>query len=178
MNQTVPAESLDVNQVRTFGRRLPNRRLLLEDENSSARMDPSVFAFNPGAGAGPEWSATGRQTSAERRCGNDQDKCPRWRSDFFRRSFGLTTPFASPGIELKPFVIDYRHATNSVIDFSFRLDAPAGKDGFIRAEGDPLVKGNGQPIRFWGFNVTERSRGSTEVPSQTDALARTRTVRA
>ena len=106
-------------------------------------------------------------------------KTPRWRSDFFRRSFGPTTPVATPGIELKPIVIDYRHATHSVIDLSFLLEAPAGKDGFIRTEGDQLVKGNGQPIRFWRFNVTEWGGGSTEVPSKADvplwadALART-----
>jgi hypothetical protein len=93
----------------------------------------------------------------------------RWRSDFFRRSFGPTTPFATPGIEHKPFVIDYRHATYSAIDLSFQLEAPAGKDGFIRAKGDQLVNGKGQPIRFWGFNVTEWSCGSTEVPSKADA---------
>ncbi|HEV2435546.1 MAG TPA: hypothetical protein VG077_06065 [Verrucomicrobiae bacterium] len=104
---------------------------------------------------------------------------PRWRSDFFRRSFGPTTPFATPGIELKPFVIDYRHATYSAIDLSFLLQARVGKDGFIRAKGDQLVNGKGQPIRFWGFNATGWSRGSTEVPSKAeaplwaDALART-----
>lgn len=111
--------------------------------------------------------------------GMNSANVPRWRPDFFKRSFGPTTPFETPGIELKPFVIDHRHATNSVINLSFLLDAPAGKDGFIRARGDQLVKGNGQPIRFWGFNVTEWSHGSTEVPVKedapmwADALART-----
>jgi hypothetical protein len=94
---------------------------------------------------------------------------PRRRPDFLRRSFGPTTPFETPGIELKPFVIDHRHATSSVIDLSFLLDAPAGKEGFIRAKGDHLVKGDGRPIRFWGFNITEWSHGSTEVPSKADA---------
>lgn len=87
----------------------------------------------------------------------------------FQQSFGPTTPFETPGIELKPFVVDYRHATNSIIDLSFLLDAPAGKDGFIRVKGDQLVEGNGKPIRFWGFNITEWSHGSTEVPSKEDA---------
>ena len=101
--------------------------------------------------------------------GTTNANAPRWRPDFFRRIFGPTTPFETPGIELKPFVIDHRHASNSLIDLSFLLEAPAGKDGFIHAKGDQLVKGNGQPIRFWGFNITEWSHGSTEVPSKEDA---------
>jgi hypothetical protein len=87
----------------------------------------------------------------------------------FQQSFGPTTPFDTPGIELKPFVIDHRHASNSVIDLSFLLEAPAGKDGFLRVKGDQILKGDGQPIRFLGFNITEWSRGSTEIPSKEDA---------
>jgi len=86
-----------------------------------------------------------------------------------QRSFGPTTAFETPGIDLKPYVIDHRHASNSVIDLSFLLDAPAGKDGFLRAQGDQLVQGDGRPIRFWGFNITEWSRGSTEIPTKEDA---------
>ncbi len=86
-----------------------------------------------------------------------------------QRTFGPTTPFETEGIEPKPFVIDHRHATNSLIDLSFLLEAPAGKDGFLKTQGDQLVKGDGKPIRFWGFNITEWSRGSTEIPSKNDA---------
>lgn len=86
-----------------------------------------------------------------------------------QQTFGPTTQFDTPGIELKPFVIDHRHASNSVIDLSFLLEAPAGRDGFIRAAGDQLLKGNGQPMRFWGFNITEWSHGSTEIPEKIDA---------
>ncbi len=93
----------------------------------------------------------------------------RGRRGGFQRVFGPTTPFDTPGLDMKPFVIDHRHAQDSVIDLSFLLDAPAGKDGFLRARGGQLVKGNGQPIRFWGFNVTEWSRGSTEIPTKEDA---------
>jgi hypothetical protein len=56
-----------------------------------------------------------------------------------------------------------------MIDLSFLLEAPAGKDGFLKTQGDQLVKGDGKPIRFWGFNITEWSRGSTEIPSKEDA---------
>ena len=58
---------------------------------------------------------------------------------------------------------------NSVIDLSFLLDAPAGKEGFLRVKGEQIVKGDGKPVRFWGFNVTEWSHGSTEVPVKSDS---------
>jgi hypothetical protein len=72
-------------------------------------------------------------------------------------------------LQLQPFVIDHRHAADSVIDLSFLLQAPAGRDGFVRVAGAHLVKGDGSPLRFWGFNVTEWSRGSTEVPTKDDS---------
>lgn len=62
-----------------------------------------------------------------------------------------------------------RQGSNSVINLSFLLDAPAGKDGFIRVQGSHLVTPDGKPIRFWGFNLTEWSRGSVEIPSKADA---------
>ncbi len=94
---------------------------------------------------------------------------PRGRRGGFQQSFGPTTAFDTPGLDLKPFVIDHRHATNSLIDLSFLLDAPAGKDGFLRVKGDQILTGSGKPVRFWGFNITEWSHGSTEVPSKEDA---------
>ncbi len=82
---------------------------------------------------------------------------------------GPTTAFGTPGLELKPFLMDHRHAADSLIDLSFLLEAPAGKDGFLRANGAHLVTGDGKPIRFWGFNITEWSRGSVEIPPKEDA---------
>jgi hypothetical protein len=82
---------------------------------------------------------------------------------------GPTTPFGTPGIELKPFLVDHRHAADSLIDLSFLLDAPAGKGGFLRVQGAHLVAGDGKPIRLWGFNITEWSRGSVEIPPKEDA---------
>jgi hypothetical protein len=118
------------------------------------------------AAPGPQTGNAGATNAA----GTNAVSLPmRARRGGFQRVFGPTTPFDTPGLELKPFVIDHRHAQDSVIDLSFLLDAPAGKDGFLRAQGDQLVKGNGQPIRFWGFNVTEWSRGSTEIPTKEDA---------
>jgi len=65
--------------------------------------------------------------------------------------------------------MDHRSDASSLADISFLLDRPAGKDGFIRVQGSHLVKPNGQRIRFWGFNLTEWSRGSTAIPPKEDA---------
>lgn len=73
---------------------------------------------------------------------------------------------------LKPFTIDHRKAmlAHSPVDVSFLLDAPAGKHGFVRAQGAHLVTPDGKRIRFWGVNVTDWSKGSVMVPSKEDAL--------
>jgi hypothetical protein len=72
---------------------------------------------------------------------------------------------------LQPFTIDHRKAllAHSPVDVSFLLDAPAGKHGFVRAQGEHLVTGDGKRIRFWGVNVTDWSKGSVMVPSKEDA---------
>jgi hypothetical protein len=69
---------------------------------------------------------------------------------------------------LQPFTIDHRKA-HSPVDVSFLLDAPAGKHGFVRAQGAHLVTGDGTRIRFWGVNITDWSKGSVMVPSKDDA---------
>lgn len=69
---------------------------------------------------------------------------------------------------LKPFVMDHRAATTSPADVSFLLDAPAGKDGFIRVRNGHFARPNGQRIRFWGVHFTDWSRGSVEIPPQQD----------
>ena len=68
--------------------------------------------------------------------------------------------------ELKPFVLDHRNATSSVIDLSFLLDAPAGKNGFVRVANGHLVTGDGKRLRLWGVNITDWSKGSTIFPSK------------
>jgi hypothetical protein len=78
-------------------------------------------------------------------------------------------PFGTPGIDLKPFTFNPRLTADSLIDVSFLLDAPAGHEGFVRVEGGHLVKGDGTPIRLWGFDLTEWSPGSMEVPPKNDA---------
>src|SRR3984957_17783354 len=72
---------------------------------------------------------------------------------------------------LQPFTIDHRKAlgAHSPVDVSFLLDAPAGKHGFVRAQGAHLVTGDGKRIRFWGGNVTDWSKGSIMIPSKGDS---------
>jgi hypothetical protein len=69
---------------------------------------------------------------------------------------------------LRPFEINHRAASQSPADVSLLLDAPAGKDGFIRIRNGHFVKPNGQRIRFWGVHLTDWSRGSVELPPKED----------
>lgn len=57
-------------------------------------------------------------------------------------------------IELKPYQIDWSKTGQSVIDMSGFLQAPAGRDGFVRVEGQRLVKPDGSRLRIWGVNLT------------------------
>ena len=66
---------------------------------------------------------------------------------------------------MQPFTIDWRDNQNALVDLSFLLDAPAGKNGFVRAEGGHLVKPDGERFRIWGINVT----GAACFPSKEDA---------
>jgi hypothetical protein len=70
---------------------------------------------------------------------------------------------------LKPFTIDHRAGATSLADISFLLDAPAGKDGFIRIQGGHFVRSDGRRIRFWGVHLTDWSRGSILLPPHEDA---------
>jgi hypothetical protein len=78
---------------------------------------------------------------------------------------------AQTNAALQPFTIDHRKAllARSPVDVSFLLEAPAGKHGFVRAQGAHLVTGDGKRIRFWGVNITDWSKGSVMVPSKEDA---------
>ncbi len=67
-------------------------------------------------------------------------------------------------IPWQPFVIDHAGRTNSAADVSFLLDAPAGRDGFIRVKDGHLVKPDGQRFRIWGVNLTGWTAGSTMLP--------------
>jgi hypothetical protein len=77
--------------------------------------------------------------------------------------------FAQSDNALKPFTMNHREGADSLIDLSFLLEPPAGKDGFIRVQGSHFVKPNGDRIRFWGVNLTDWSKGSVMLPPREDA---------
>lgn len=81
-------------------------------------------------------------------------------------SMGASAP---PPLQL--FVMDHRAGLDarSPVDVSFLLDAPAGKHGFVHAQGGHLVTGVGKRIRLWGVNLTDWSPGSTMIPAKEDA---------
>ena len=60
-------------------------------------------------------------------------------------------------IEMEPFTIDWRQNSDSLVNLSFLLDAPAGKDGFIRIRNGHLAKPDGERFRIWGVNFTAAS---------------------
>lgn len=55
--------------------------------------------------------------------------------------------------KLVPYPIDWTKTDQSVIDMSGYLDAPAGRDGFVRVKGRHLVKPDGTRFRIWGVNI-------------------------
>ena len=74
------------------------------------------------------------------------------------------TAFGS-NIQMKPFTMDWRDNADSLVDVSFLLDAPAGKDGFLRISNGHMAKPNGERFRIWGVNFT----GASCFPSKEDA---------
>jgi hypothetical protein len=75
----------------------------------------------------------------------------------------------SQTIPLQPFVINHHNRVDSAADVSFLLDAPAGKDGFIRIHDGHLFKPNGERLRIWGVNLTGWTKGSTLLPPKEQA---------
>lgn len=70
-------------------------------------------------------------------------------------SLVLFSNYAFAGnIQMKPFTLDWRDNADSLVNLSFLLDAPAGKDGFISIENGHLVKPDGERFRIWGVNFT------------------------
>jgi hypothetical protein len=57
-------------------------------------------------------------------------------------------------VNKKTFSLNGAAPSTGALDFSWLLDAPAGKHGFLRAQGDQLVFEDGTPIRFFGTNLT------------------------
>ncbi len=51
------------------------------------------------------------------------------------------------------------------VDFSASLDKPAGKHGFLQADGEHFVFADGTPVKFWGVNLD----GATSLPEKDHA---------
>ncbi len=66
-----------------------------------------------------------------------------------------------------PFPMDWSGHAQTAADLSCHLDAPAGRDGFIRAANGHLVKPDGARFRIWGVNIC----GPACFPEKSDAVA-------
>jgi len=62
-------------------------------------------------------------------------------------------PAAADEPRMVPYQIDWSKAEGSVVDMSGYLDAPAGKGGFVRVEGERLLRPDGTRFRIWGVNL-------------------------
>lgn len=78
--------------------------------------------------------------------------------------FLVGTIFAQ-SVEMRPFTMDWRENEDSLVNLSFLLDAPAGKDGFIEVRNGHLAEPGGERFRIWGVNFTAASC----FPSKEDA---------
>ena len=52
------------------------------------------------------------------------------------------------GFAMPPF-----DGTQTPTDVSFLNDAPAGKNGFVRVQGEHFIDGSGKKLRLWGVNI-------------------------
>ena len=77
---------------------------------------------------------------------------------------------------LKPFSVNYQDIGDEAIDISFLLEKPAGKSGFITAQNGKLVKPDGTQVRLWGVNITDWTKGSTQIPEKEDARLYAKTL--
>lgn len=66
---------------------------------------------------------------------------------------GMCAVAACQTPEMKPFEVQWRADSGVAADLSFLLDAPAGKDGFLRVSNGHIVKPDGRRIRLWGINI-------------------------
>jgi len=83
--------------------------------------------------------------------------------------WALTAPTLANAAEQEqspffPFVVSYE-APQNVTNMAKYLDAPAGKHGFVRVEGDTFVNDAGE-IRFWGTNLSGAANFPTHEQSE------------
>jgi len=68
-------------------------------------------------------------------------------------AFFTTLSFAQPPESFVPIQMDWNESSKTVFDLSGYLDAPAGKGGYIRVEGEHFYKPDGKRFRPWGVNL-------------------------
>ena len=64
--------------------------------------------------------------------------------------------------DFRPLAVDWNSPPDSPASLAFLLDAPAGKDGFVRASDGHLLLPSGSRLRIWGVNIT----GKAALPSK------------
>lgn len=79
----------------------------------------------------------------------------------------ISCKVVSPGKEWIPFRFDWRAAAADPVWGDFGIEAPAGKHGFLKAEG-AVFKAGGRRIRLWGCCL---SGGNAATPGKEDAPA-------
>jgi len=66
---------------------------------------------------------------------------------------------------MRPFEVSWRPTEGALVDLSWLLERPAGKNGHVRAESGHLVDATGRRLRLWGVNLT----GAACFPERGDA---------
>ncbi len=93
----------------------------------------------------------------------------------------LITSYTVPTVDTKDesewfawTIPDESKAKGTAIDASFLLEKPAGKHGFVKADGDGYVFEDGTPARFWGTNVVFNANNMSHAESDilADRIAR------
>ena len=78
-----------------------------------------------------------------------------------------------PGKNWRPFTFDWRDCCEEPVWGNFGIEAPAGKYGFLKADGAVFKAGN-RRIRLWGCCL---SGGKAAAPSREDAVSAARFLR-
>ena len=77
----------------------------------------------------------------------------------------VAAPLADGAPSFQPYPFDWSLAHRTEVDLSRFLDAPAGRHGYLRAQGGRIVRPDGRRFRFWGVNLC----GADCFPSATEA---------
>lgn len=87
---------------------------------------------------------------------------------------GVGIPLSAQEYESAWFEFEAGDFSESVIDMSHWLDAPAGNHGFLQMKGDDLAFEDGTPVKFWGVNVCSNKPfvPHQEAEKWTDFMAR------